>query len=80
MDLFIAGAVGSPSYIYIQTARGDFDKVALEGSVNAEDTGAAFVDVDNDGDKDLYVASGSNEFSENNTLYQDRLYINQGDG
>jgi len=80
MDLFIAGAVGSPSYIYIQTAQGDFDKVALEGSVNAEDTGAAFVDVDNDGDKDLYVASGSNEFSENNTLYQDRLYINQGKG
>ena len=34
--------VGSPSYIYIQTAQGDFDKVALEGSVNAEDTGAAF--------------------------------------
>lgn len=80
MDLFIAGAAGSPSYIYVQRSRGNFEKVILEGSLAPEDSDAAFIDIDNDGDNDLYVASGSNEFSENNALYQDRIYINQGNG
>lgn len=80
MDLFIAGAAGSPSYVYVQTSSGNFIKITLEGSIAPEDTDAAFVDIDNDGDNDLYVTSGSNEFSENNSLYQDRLYINQGNG
>ncbi|MBO3700702.1 VCBS repeat-containing protein [Roseivirga sp. E12] len=79
-DLFIAGAAGSPSYLYLQQRGGGFKKVLLEASVSSEDTDALFFDVDNDGDKDLYVASGSNEFPENDARYQDRLYINQGNG
>ena len=42
--------------------------------------GACWIDVDQDGDEDLYIASGSNEWPIGDELYRDRLYINDGAG
>ncbi len=79
-DLLITGAAGLPSVLFIQKRNGGFEEIPLEGSVPSEDTDALFFDADNDGDQDLYVASGSNEFPAGDSRYQDRLYINSGKG
>ncbi len=82
-DIYICGAKDQPGALLIQTGEGKFTRTneTLLGKDKAsEDTDALFFDADNDGDEDLYVCSGGNEFSPNSTDLISRLYINDGRG
>jgi hypothetical protein len=82
-DIYIGGAKDQPGVLYIQTKAGSFVKsneALLEKDAESEDTDALFFDADGDGDEDLYVCSGGNEFSPNATALIDRLYLNDGRG
>ncbi|MFT3703822.1 MAG: VCBS repeat-containing protein [Agriterribacter sp.] len=82
-DLFIGGAKGQPGTVFLQNKNGSFMRsnqpdIAIDSA--SEDVGAGFFDANGDGYMDLYVASGGYEFTENDPLLQDRLYINDGKG
>jgi enediyne biosynthesis protein E4 len=82
-DLFIGGAAGAEGKLMLQNATGSFTEkkqAVFAAAKNKEDMGSLFFDADGDGDMDLYVVSGGAEFSKGNTLYQDRLYKNDGKG
>lgn len=82
-DLFIGGAKGTPGKLYIQKKEGYFELQAepcFDYDKECEDIGALFFDANGDGNTDLYVVSGGNEFLRNSPELQDRLYLNDGKG
>jgi len=82
-DMYVGGAKWQAGRLFIQSASGRF-RSASEGVFQAdslaEDVDAIFFDADSDGDQDLYVVSGGNEFSGSDEALRDRLYINDGGG
>lgn len=82
-DIYVCAAKDSPGALLIQKKDGQFvrtNQQMLETDAISEDTDCAFFDADGDGDTDLYVASGGNEFPSSSSALGDRLYINNGKG
>ncbi|MFT4762390.1 MAG: hypothetical protein ACI9XO_004707 [Paraglaciecola sp.] len=82
-DFYVGGALDAVGAIYLQNAKGKFEKGSLypwDKDRNKEDIGATFFDADRDGDLDLYIVSGGNESKKGSVKLQDRLYLNGGKG
>lgn len=80
-DIFLGNAKWSKAQVYLQTATGKFveqQQPALATDSTYEDVDAALLDADKDGDLDLLVVSGGNEFTGKSIYRQPRLYLNNG--
>lgn len=81
-DVYVSGSADFEGELFVQQEGGGF--VPKSGPWKKqkarEEMGSAFLDVDNDGDQDLYVISGGNEYDFNSPVNYDQLYINDGEG
>jgi len=82
-DIFLGGAKGQESRLFIQHKDGTFSSLYVPDLIiemDAEDVDATFFDADNDSDLDLYIVRGGNEMPVGNPLLTDLMLINKGDG
>ncbi len=85
-DFYIGGAKGQPGQLYLsqgdgyQAVKGSDGRPIFAQDAGSEDVACACFDANGDGQLDLYVASGSSEFSSVDFALMDRLYFNQGKG
>ena len=82
-DLFVGGAKNQSARLLLQQRDGSFaagsEKIFAQDRIH-EDVDALFFDANGDGYPDLYVVSGGNEYTPGSTPYEDRLYMNDGEG
>jgi hypothetical protein len=82
-DVYIGGARGQWERLYVNRGGGRFEPGVNEpfrADASCEDMAPLFLDVDGDGDQDLYVVSGGVESEPGGTTLRDRLYLNDGRG
>lgn len=80
-DIFIGSSKRNKSAVFLQNATGKFTKIsspALDNDSTWEDTDAYWADVNNDGNIDLLVASGGNEYYGEDNYLLPRVYLNDG--
>ncbi len=80
-DLYVGGATYEPANFYLANNKGKFKRkdIPIFNLDNFyEDVDAEALDVDNDGDLDIYVVSGGSEFLERDRRLADRIYLNDG--
>ncbi len=78
-DVWAGGPARAAGSLFLQQKKGQFERREMPDP-GFEDQQGAFFDADADGDLDLYVVSGGNEYHPLTAAYQDRLYRNDGKG
>jgi len=79
-DFFVGNDSQNPGKLFIQNRDNTFTNIPFGMDPEYEDLGALLFDAEGDGDRDLYVVSGGSNWDDNDPMYQDRLYLNNGSG
>jgi enediyne biosynthesis protein E4 len=82
-DFYVGGAKWQAGRLYIQQRDGTFrasSQAAFAADSISEDVGVSFFDANGDGNPDLLVVSGGNEFWGEQDALRPRLYMNDGRG
>ena len=80
-DIYIGSSKWEKGAVFLQQATGKFMRLqvpALDLDSNYENISACFTDVNNDGNTDLVIASGGNEFYGSDPNLLPRVYLNNG--
>ena len=80
-DVFVGGAAGFSGQVFGQQTDGTFKNLQVkefDRTQGSEDVSCALFDANGDGNLDIYVASGSNEFNPNVPELNDRLFFGDG--
>lgn len=82
-DFFLGSAINDTAKLFIQKKDGHFvqkAQTAFEKDKDFENIGATFIDVDDDKDLDLVLASGGSQARQGSPYLAPRLYLNDGKG
>jgi hypothetical protein len=82
-DVFIGASKREKPAVFIQNRSGKFTRIAepdLDRDSTYEDVDACWIDVNNDGNPDLVVASGGNEYFGKDSILTPRIYLGDGKG
>ena len=83
-DVYLSGSAREPGTWLLQTKQGTFTRKDLAYKLDPmrreEELGTLLFDADGDGDNDLYIVRGGNQYEAGSPLYQDVLCVNDGKG
>jgi hypothetical protein len=82
-DVFVTGTAGEADVLFLGRKDGTFQPAPDQpwaAAAEADDVGAAFVDLNGDGKPDLVVSAGGVQNDRGSALLHDRIYFNDGHG
>lgn len=79
-DFYVGATTRQEGKLFLQISDGTFMLYRFPAGTPAHETDAVFFDADQDGDQDLYITAGGNEFYPGSSQYRDRFFKNDGAG